>query len=186
MIFEIIFLFAFCIILAFLEIQIEGKSGWATNLPTWKPHHTHWAQKIYRKFMSGKDLTGYHIGMFALVLFVLHGFYFWHEQWSWQHQLQVIGLFFLVSVIWDFLWFVLNPYFGWKHFTPAKIAWHKSWLGPWPLDYYYGLIGYIFFYSISQYPSWFSGLTVSLTLGGGLLFLTFITTLIRVVYDRQT
>lgn len=185
MIFESIFLFIFCIILAFLEVQIEGKDGWASKLPTWRPAQSHWLAKWYGRFMGGKELTGYHIGMLSLVLFVLHGFYFWQYDWSLSEELQVLALFSLVSVVWDFLWFVLNPHFGWQKFSPIHVAWHSSWLGPWPYDYYFGIIAYLLLYSFSFLKDWQSGLMESVSLLLYLSLLVLATVLIRHFVDKN-
>lgn len=32
-----LYIFIMATVLAILEIQIEGKHGWAKNLPTWRP-----------------------------------------------------------------------------------------------------------------------------------------------------
>lgn len=185
MFFLICFLFIFCLALAFLEVQIEGPNGWAKNLPTWKPLDKKWYARMYKRMMSGKDLTGYHIGMFGLVLIVLHGFYFWRITWTWEAELQVIGMFFLVAVLWDYLWFVLNPHYGWKKFKPVHIAWHKSWLGPWPLDYYFGLLLFIVFYALSYVSDWREGAVDALLFLFGVATLSFIATLARVSIDRK-
>jgi len=40
MLYQSIYLFVVALVLAFLEVQIEGKHGWASKLPTWKPGET--------------------------------------------------------------------------------------------------------------------------------------------------
>jgi len=182
---QIAYIFIFCLILAFLEVQIEGKDGWAKNLPTWRPGDDRWFVKLYRRVTSGKNLTGYHLGINLLVLFSLHGFYFFNSVWTWSSELQVLALFFLIAGVWDFLWFVLNPHYGWKSFKPVYIAWHKSWLGPWPLDYYYAVILFIVLYSLSFWPDWYLGLGDGLALLLGILFLTVIVTFIRIIIDNR-
>jgi hypothetical protein len=40
------------------------------------------------------------------------------------------------NVTWDFLWFVLNPHFGWARFRKGQIWWHGgAWVGRLPIDY---------------------------------------------------
>lgn len=182
MFFQIIFIFFFCVLLAFVEVQIEGRHGWAAHLPTWRPRGS-WYAKLYQRIMSGKSLTGYHIGMFSLVLFVLHGFYFWNGQWSWQAELEVVSYFFLVSVVWDFLWFVLNPHYGWRRFKPAFVAWHKPWLGPLPVNYYEGVVLFFVLYSLSLWPFWLSGFAQALYFFAGLIALVAAATFVRFVID---
>lgn len=67
-----IYLFIMAVVLAIVEIQIEGQHGWAKNLPTWRPDSTKWYAKLYGKMMSGKDLTGYHLSMFIFVFMILN------------------------------------------------------------------------------------------------------------------
>ena len=45
--------FASALSFALLEIQIEGRAGWASNLPTWRIENQ-WT----RRFFSARPLTG--------------------------------------------------------------------------------------------------------------------------------
>jgi hypothetical protein len=40
------------------------------------------------------------------------------------------------SAVWDFLWFLLNPAYGWRRFRPGAVWWHARWLWRLPLDYW--------------------------------------------------
>lgn len=181
---EIVYLFIFSLLLAFVEVQVEGQHGWAAQLPAWRPKGNVWYVRVFKQLFGNKELTGYHIAIGLLILFSLHMFYFWQGSWSWQQELRVISFFFLVAVVWDFLWFVINPHFGWKKFKPMFIAWHRSWLGPWPADYYVGVALYVVLFSVSYGRGWYLGL------GDGLWILLWIsmlvgtTMLIRSAYDR--
>ena len=140
-------LFLFCFVLAALEVQIEGEAGWASKLPTWRPSHTVWYARFYKKMLPGDDLTGYHLLVFALVLLFLHYPYFAGKAWNLSSELTTISLFFLVAVVWDFLWFVLNPYYGLQRFKKAHAWWHKKWFLIMPTDYYIGFIVSALFYT---------------------------------------
>ncbi len=124
--------FTICLILAKLEIHIEGKHGWAEKLPTWR-----WGPKWYLKLTNGKPLTGYHVWMLSLLLLLLHRPLL--DGYSWPEHARILSVFFQFAFVWDFLWFLLNPAYGWRRFGPGKIWWFKKWLGPFPLDYYTGL-----------------------------------------------
>jgi hypothetical protein len=50
------------------------------------------------------------------------------------------GVYFLMAVQWDFLWFVLNPHFGMRRFSAAHIPWFRIWFLGLPADYYNGLL----------------------------------------------
>ncbi len=134
------YLFLMAIVLAILEIQIEGPHGWARNLPTWRPRSDHWLVRVYVKFMSGKEMTGYHLMLFGFILLIFHLPYIFGLTLTWEHWLKTISLFFIFVVLWDFLWFVLNPHYPLKKFKKEHIIFHKKWLWFMPVDYYFGLI----------------------------------------------
>jgi hypothetical protein len=128
-----LYLFALCLILALLEIQIEGAQGWASGLPTWRIEAA-WLLRL----TSGKALTGYHVWFNALLIFWLH-LPFWFVPWNWASELTVFGTYFLMAVQWDFLWFVLNPNFGLGRFSKSHVRWFRNWYWGVPIDYFVGL-----------------------------------------------
>lgn len=122
---------AIAIVLAFLEVQIEGKDGWAAGLPCWR------AQKgILAKIVGGRPLTGYHIGLVILLVLVLHFSFFLFEEWKFDMEVLVWGLFFGLFLVEDFTWFVINPAYGLRRFRKENIPWHPNWWGPVP-DFYW-------------------------------------------------
>ena len=43
--------------------------------------------------------------------------------------------------MWDYLWIIINPYYGvWKRRPKKDVWWHKKWIGPFPDDYYFAVI----------------------------------------------
>lgn len=137
---QVIFLFVFCLVLAALETQIEGEAGWAQNLPTWRPHPQKLIQRLYGKILQGRDLTGYHIFVAVLVLVFLHYPYFTGKIWSFSSELTTFSFLFLVAVVWDFLWFVINPRYDFGRFWGQHVLWHKKWFWHMPIDYWFALI----------------------------------------------
>jgi len=135
-----IYLFVMASVLAVLEIQIEGEHGWAKNLPAWRPHSSKWYVRLYSKIMGGKELTGYHISMFTLVLLIFHLPYVFGLTFTPEHWVKTLSLFFMFVVLWDFLWFVLNPYYPLKQFNKEHILWHNKWLWKAPVDYCSGIL----------------------------------------------
>jgi len=125
-----LFVLALSAVTALMEIQIEGGNGWAANLPTWRI-----APKWLLPFLNGKDLTGYHLYL-QLHLLILFHFPILLEGFSWGTELTIISVFLAAMTCEDFLWFVLNPHFGWQSFKMGNIAWFKAWFGPFPIDYY--------------------------------------------------
>lgn len=133
-----LFIFLFCCVLAILEIQIEGPHGWAKNLPTWRGEPHQWYTKLYARIMSGKELTGYHLSMFGLVLMIFLLPFFLGEQIIFPNLFKNLILYFFVVPLWDFLWFVFNPYYPLKHFQKDNVV-HKDWLFGMPVDYYFSV-----------------------------------------------
>jgi hypothetical protein len=121
-------------ILALWEIQIEGKDGWAANSPGWRIEKG-WVVKI----MGGRPITGYHLFMTLFIIGMVHLPLFF-VPWSWRLECLLLGFYVGMVLLEDFLWFVLNPYYGIKSFRKGKIWWHKSWWGPVPSLYWILLI----------------------------------------------
>lgn len=157
-----VYLFVLALVLALLEIQIEGPHGWAEKLPCWRPDPDSFLEKAFSKLI-GKPLTGYHISVFTLVFITLHFPFFTGTKWSISEELWTISILLLYSVFWDFLWFVWNPYYGLKKFSSSAIWWHKNWLGPVPVDYLNGT-GASFLLSIIGGRSREWGITVTVFL----------------------
>lgn len=135
-----IYIFVLAVVLALLEIQVEGQHGWAKNLPTWRPHAKNWYVQVYSKLMSGKELTGYHALMFSFVFLVFHLPYIFGLSLTFDHWIKTLSFYFMFIVIWDFLWYVLNPYYPLKHFKQEHIIWHSKWFLGLPVDYYWGIV----------------------------------------------
>lgn len=116
-----------------VEIAIEGKHGWARDLPTWRLPPTSLVSKL---FFSDRPATGYHIWLEILAISVFHMAYIFVPL-SWMVELQILAFFCFFCIVEDFLWFAANPAFGIRNFRPEKIWWHKKhwWLIA-PRDYY--------------------------------------------------
>ncbi|RJX31298.1 MAG: hypothetical protein C4516_07135 [Oxalobacter sp.] len=124
------------IVLAFffaqVEIHIEGDAGWAENLPTWRIEN-HWALDL---FWGGRPMTGYHAWVFVFITIFFHYPLFFAAQWSLQLEARVIATIMLFWLLEDFLWFVLNPAFGWQRFRQEFVSWHKHWVCGAPIEYW--------------------------------------------------
>jgi hypothetical protein len=128
-------LFGYALLFALVEIEIEGKDGWAMNLPTWYRRKPLYA-RVFALLLSGKPLTGYHAVMFLIPLLSFHIGLAFGQTWSWGLEARLIASYLVWNVTWDFLWFVLNPYFGWARFRRGQIWWHGgAWVGRLPIDY---------------------------------------------------
>lgn len=128
-------LFVFLIIISYiaarLEINIEGKDGWALNLPTWKIKNR-WTKWLYGEL----PLTGYHVWFMAFVFIFLQFPFFTGIKWSLSLELKYMALFSFFWMIEDFFWFVLNPSYGIKKFSKKHIPWHYHWRVKVPTAYF--------------------------------------------------
>lgn len=132
-------LFGYALLFALVEIEIEGKDGWAMNLPTWYRRKPFYA-RVYALLLSGKPLTGYHAVMFFIPFVSFHIGLAFGQAWSWGLEARLIASYLIWNVTWDFLWFVLNPHFGWARFRKGQIWWHGgAWVGRLPIDYVHAL-----------------------------------------------
>jgi len=139
----VLFVIAIAAVGAKLEIEIEGAHGWAANLPTWKIEKHALLDRIY----GGRPLTGYHVWASVFLLLVFHMPFFWTGAWFFRGELRVLGGMIVFWLLEDFLWFVLNPHFGWKKFSPAYAWWHRRWRWGLPVEYWtLGVPGLLLFF----------------------------------------
>jgi len=129
---------AFMVFLAFIlalwEIQIEGKDGWAANLPGWRIEKG-WIVKL----TGGRPLTGYHLFMTVFLIAMVHLPLFF-TPWSWRLECLLLGFYLGMVLLEDLMWFVFNRHYGIKSFRKEKIWWHQSWWGPVPSFYWILLV----------------------------------------------
>lgn len=135
---------------ALVEIQIEGREGWAAGLPTWRIDN-----KFTRLLNGNRPLTGYHVYLHLFVLSMLHSpFALGLAVPSWRAEARIFAFLILFWTVEDFLWFVANPAYGLKRFTPKHIPWHRrSWWGIMPRDYWImppiaGLLYWLSYYGL--------------------------------------
>lgn len=130
-----VFFFILLVIVSYLlarvEIEIEGKYGYAKKLPvSWRTEN-----KWLRYFFTG---TSYHLYMGLFLLALVHLPFVCGASWSWGREMLVLSFLAFLTVAEDFLWFVFNPHFGIRKFKRASIPWFKQyWLGFLPFWYWY-------------------------------------------------
>ena len=135
----IIYLICLATLLAKLELMIEGSRwGWAHKLPCWRK-----SNKVI-EFFLGKELTGYHFWLVSMFFFIFHGAFLF-DSWTINKEFILLGTFSIFWVIEDWVWFLLNDYYGLKNFKKGRIFWHKRWFFGLPNSYWGAiLIGSIF------------------------------------------
>jgi hypothetical protein len=131
-----VFLWAWALCMALVEIEIEGARGWAVGLPTW--YRTRGpAGRVYALVSPGRPLSGYHLFMVPLPILGLHYPFVSGVDWALAREAGTIAVFLAWVIAWDYLWFVLNPAFGVARFRRGAVWWYPGpWLGPLPLDYF--------------------------------------------------
>lgn len=140
------------VVVARQEIAIEGPFGWSAVTFTKRFIEDHWFSKFFRG-LAGQDkwATSYHLNANLAWLFLYFGWIFLAP--IWWHLVGEIALGKLLylavislcaSLIYmcaeDFYWFLLNPYYGLKHFNRKYIPWHQDYTGGLPSGYIRALV----------------------------------------------
>jgi len=125
---------------AYLENQIEGKRGWAEELPCWKKEYK-WLMKI----MGGRPLTGYHVGMVTFTIYFFH-LPILFVAWTPTLEYLIWGLFFYFLFTEDLLWFVISPYYSLEELFTKKVPWHNYWSYLPDCYYYYPTLAAVLIY----------------------------------------
>ena len=139
----------FCVLLAFLwaklEINVEGKHGFAEKLPCWRDNRL-----LFRKVLGG-PLTGYHFYLWTFLFAMFHLPFILYLEWSLKMEFLTLGLLAFTFILEDFFWFVFNPNFTIEQFLqgPAGgIWWQPQRIGPLPACYTYYAIGIMVFFAL--------------------------------------
>ena len=138
----VIFVIITAFLLAKVEIEIENGDGYAKNLPvSWRIEN-----KWLRSLVGG---TSYHLYMGLFLLVFLHSVVIIIDAWTLQAEFLILSFLAFVTVVEDFLWFVLNPakddktgerIYGIRNFKQERIPWFKDrWLWFAPVWYFYYL-----------------------------------------------
>ena len=78
--------------------------------------------------MGQRPLTGYHVFAFTIPMLVLHLPYVMGVDWTLAGELRTVAIYFVVAVVWDYLWFVLNPAYTVQRFRRGNVWWFEV---PW-------------------------------------------------------
>jgi hypothetical protein len=120
------YLVLFGILMALIEIEIEGPNGWAVELPTWRRFN--W---ISRFVFGGRPATGYHVFMNLFLVLTFHSPLF-HDlmNWEWGDEVKAWASFTIMAgLFWDWWWFILNPDYTWRGHRKSRVPWHPRWIG---------------------------------------------------------
>ena len=136
---RIVLLWLWAFGLGCIEIEIEGGHGWAERLPTWYLKRGR-VGRIYGLAMGQRPLTGYHVFAFTIPLVIVHLPFAFGLDWSLGAELSQLAIYFALAVIWDYIWFVMNPAYTVHRFRRGNVWWFQvPWIWRFPLDYYVGM-----------------------------------------------
>jgi len=134
-----VYVFLLCVLLAELEIQIEGSAGWASDLPTWRI-----TDPAVTWLFAGRPVTGYHVFLVLFLVTVLH-FPLLFAKASIEQESKILWSLVVVAVVWDFLWFALNPSYGITRYSARHVWWFRAWFLGFPVEYFVGIaVSFIF------------------------------------------
>ena len=117
----ILYLISHACVWSWMEVEMEGKHGWAVNLPT---------------SCAFGGWTWYHIAMNIIVLLTVlpvTRVYNAALYAPWANYVATAILFVFRAGVWfaveDVFWFAINPNYGMKKYTKEDIWWHadKAW-----------------------------------------------------------
>jgi hypothetical protein len=140
------------IIIALQEQQIEGPFGWSSMTFTKRWPVNSLFSKIYRG-VTGEDkwATGYHLMsntiwvlIFSVSLLYVPLFSMFAEINDTYAFLNTIAIavFSCIQLMWveDFIWFLINPYYGPERHTPEYVPWFQYFKGKIPSTYWVSMI----------------------------------------------
>ena len=73
----------------------------------------------------GRPVTGYHLCLSMVLMLFLHVPQLYGG--SWEREADLLAMFFLLTVTWDFLWFACNRHFGVARFRKGGVWWFPTW-----------------------------------------------------------
>ncbi len=122
-----LFWFALALAYAIAEIEIEGKYGWSEKTQTWYRTFNHHRNSWFLKYiMGGKPLTGYHIPVFIIAFLISHAHFFMGIPWTFSRELIALAIYTAWAPLWDNLWIIFNPYYGFENGNKEKIWWYSK------------------------------------------------------------
>lgn len=162
MFFYSLYWFLVALLLALTEIEVEGRYGWSEKTQTWSKKFS--LKKIsFGKILSTRTLTGYHIFLNLFLFIFAHSPFVFFREFSISAELQLLSTYLIWNIFWDFLWFIMNPYYGLSKFKPKSVWWfgEEPWvLGKLPLKYFLQLALALLFVYIAQSMNGTTGLVL--------------------------
>lgn len=140
-----VFWFLLALFFAATYATLEGNKPWATNLNPWRPDPSlSWVKMLYWVPNLGRSVNGF--DTFGITLLCFFGLLL-VPIWEWAHNrsmelsefLELTVYFAAICVIEDWVWYAINPYFGFAKFAPAYTSgMYSAWLLGFPSQYWEG------------------------------------------------
>ncbi len=138
------FVIAFALII--IENRLEAKYAFAKKIHKFR---------IKSKFLSfvfgGKELNGYFIGVMIGLFLFLHIPFLITASWSIGAESEIFAVLILMAIFWDFLWVILNPYYGTAKFNKKYLYWYEDFIVGIPIEYIRSF-GLALMISLLDYP----------------------------------
>ncbi len=84
--------------------------------------------------MGHRPLTGYHVFAFTIPLLIVHIPFVFGLDWSLSAELSQLAIYFALAVIWDYMWFVMNPAYTVANFRRENVWWFQvPWIWRFPI-----------------------------------------------------
>ena len=122
------FIILVSILLAKVEINVEGRYGGAEKLPvTWRA-----TNKYAKRFFA---MTSYHVYMGLFMITFAHLIFAVGIDWAMNLEMLILSAVAFVTVGEDFMWFILNPavndktgkrLYGIRNFREKCVEWFKG------------------------------------------------------------
>ena len=142
-----IFIFVYGFLWALTMVNAEGLVGWGGVSPAWKLDTRRWYSFLFWPFAQGRPVNFLPVSaiMTFTVSFLLP--VIWNINKNIPFTLinfgELVSYFIIFAILEDFIWFLINPYYGLRKFNKQIVTWHPRWLGFLPTDYWIALVIYI-------------------------------------------
>lgn len=155
-----LYVFIYGLFWAATTASVEGAEGWGRTLPSKQLDEKKWYNSFLKIFTLGRPLDLF--PLFATITFSIS--FFLPIIWYFSKDLtfsignwgELIAYFLIFTLHEDFLWFLINPHFGFHKFKKQFITWHPHWWLGLPREYWVGFFVFTVVAFLSRGVVWWS------------------------------